>query len=361
MPISYIKTVSSVASAGNLSGSGIVTDPVGLKPDVILTSLTVSGAVSSPAYVTGNLNNYFEINVKNANTGTAASSDFVATSNNGSDTTSYVDLGINSNTFNGTIGSAGDAYLYNTGSNLWIGNATPNKNIYFFAGAPVVASTSAPTLMISASANGATGSVGIGTKTPSSKLHVAGGNIQVDDSYGIVFGSSQSAQSGTFSSLSFSEYERGTFTPSIKFVSFTSTNPNNIISGSVTAGGNYERVGNKVFVDIFITITNFNTGSMAGSSGDPMILTGLPFDQIKTGNYTTPTFIEFSGLPLTYTNIILTQNTNTAYPIASSVWIQTIGINTTGNTSNSAYITRSIFTAATYSIYMRAKFNYTTS
>jgi len=83
----------------------------------------------------GNLNNYLQLNIQNTNQGTQASSDVVATANNGSETVNYIDMGINSeNYLQNFIGAANDAYLYSTGNDLHIGNATPNRPLQFFAG-----------------------------------------------------------------------------------------------------------------------------------------------------------------------------------------------------------------------------------
>jgi hypothetical protein len=83
----------------------------------------------------GNLNNYLQLNIQNTNQGISASSDVVATANNGTETTNYIDMGINSENYTQNyIGSASDAYLYSTGNDLHIGNATPNKPLQFFVG-----------------------------------------------------------------------------------------------------------------------------------------------------------------------------------------------------------------------------------
>ena len=81
----------------------------------------------------GNLNSYLQLNIQNTNTGENASSDVVATANNGNETTNYVNMGINSEGFTGSIGDENDAYLYSTGRHLHIGTAT-NFPIQFFAG-----------------------------------------------------------------------------------------------------------------------------------------------------------------------------------------------------------------------------------
>jgi len=82
----------------------------------------------------GNLNNYLQLNIQNENNGANASSDIVATANNGSETTNYIDMGINGSSFSGFLGGPNDAYLYATGSNFHIGNINPNTHLGFFVG-----------------------------------------------------------------------------------------------------------------------------------------------------------------------------------------------------------------------------------
>jgi len=86
----------------------------------------------------GNLNNYLQLNIQNTNAGNTVSSDIVATANNGDENGNYIDIGINGQNFNGTVGfgpgGPNDAYLYNTGSNLYIGNYSPNQSLFLFNG-----------------------------------------------------------------------------------------------------------------------------------------------------------------------------------------------------------------------------------
>jgi hypothetical protein len=82
----------------------------------------------------GNLDNYLQLNIQNTNTGENASSDVVATANNGDETSNYINMGINSDGFTGSIGNENDAYLYSTGNHLHIGNVTPNQPLGFFVG-----------------------------------------------------------------------------------------------------------------------------------------------------------------------------------------------------------------------------------
>jgi phage baseplate assembly protein gpV len=82
----------------------------------------------------GNLDNYLQLNIQNVNAGPTASSDVVATANNGNETSNYIDMGINSSNFSGPVGEANDAYLYSTGQHLHIGNASANQPLGLFVG-----------------------------------------------------------------------------------------------------------------------------------------------------------------------------------------------------------------------------------
>lgn len=83
----------------------------------------------------GSINNYLQLNIRNLSNGSNASSDVVATADNGSETTNFVDMGINSSTNSSTImGGANDAYLYNIGQNLLIGTGTAAKSLVFMTG-----------------------------------------------------------------------------------------------------------------------------------------------------------------------------------------------------------------------------------
>jgi hypothetical protein len=82
----------------------------------------------------GNLNNYLQLNIQNTNTGENASSDVVATANNGNESINFINMGINSEGFTGSIGNENDAYLYSTGNHLHIGNTSPNQPLGLFVG-----------------------------------------------------------------------------------------------------------------------------------------------------------------------------------------------------------------------------------
>ena len=160
-------TVSSglVVSNGNVcigASSFDAANPEKLKVDLGNTSSfnVISGY--------GTINNYLQLNIKNGSSGGSASSDLVATADNGTESTNYVDLGINSSGYNNalyTITGINDAYLYNMGGHLAVGTGTAAKDIKFFT---------AGTLAVNERMRiDATGNVGIGIANPGANLHIS--------------------------------------------------------------------------------------------------------------------------------------------------------------------------------------------
>jgi hypothetical protein len=124
--------------------------------------LVDAGTTSSYNVISGkgSIDNYLQLNIQNRSAGNNASSDVVATSDNGSETVNFIDMGINSSTYNAAsfnVTAANDAYLYSTGNDLAIGNATSNKALKFFTGGTL---STNERMRIDGSGN-----VGIGTTT----------------------------------------------------------------------------------------------------------------------------------------------------------------------------------------------------
>lgn len=116
----------------------------------------------------GSINSYLQFNIQNLSNGTSSSSDVVATADNGSETTNYIDMGINGSTnASGAMGGPNDAYLYNVGQDLLIATGTATKSLIFLTGGTSEATNERMRI------NG-TGNVGIGTNSPSSTLEVNG-------------------------------------------------------------------------------------------------------------------------------------------------------------------------------------------
>ncbi|MBC7848665.1 MAG: tail fiber domain-containing protein [Chitinophagaceae bacterium] len=118
----------------------------------------------------GEIDNYLQLNIRNSNAGTIASSDIVATANNGTESVNYIDMGINSSGYTSTLipilDGPNEAYFFAVGGDMKIGNAAPGFDLGLFNGGYTLASER---IRITSGGN-----VGIGTSTPQDKLSVAG-------------------------------------------------------------------------------------------------------------------------------------------------------------------------------------------
>lgn len=124
----------------------------------------------------GSIDNYLQLNIQNNSAGANASSDVVATANNGSETTNFIDMGINGgNNSSGIMGAANDGYLYNIGQNLLVGTGTAAKSLVFMTGGTSQATNER--MRIDGSGN-----VGIGNNAPAQKLDITG-NLKLSGAF----------------------------------------------------------------------------------------------------------------------------------------------------------------------------------
>ncbi len=161
-------------SAGNVSIGNAPLQTAGANMEKLLVDAgsTAANPTSSYNLISGKgyLNNYLQLNIQNKSAGTNASSDVVATNDAGTEANgiNFIDMGVNSsgNTSTGVLGGANTAYLYSTGADLAIGNATAAKNLLLFTGGTLSANER---MRIDGSGN-----VGIGTTAPTSNFEVNG-------------------------------------------------------------------------------------------------------------------------------------------------------------------------------------------
>ena len=109
------------------------------------------------------VNSYFQMVLQNTNNGTAASTDYIVSSNNGTSTTNYGDFGINSSSFSsgtGALNQPSTVYLYSQSTDLAIGTNSSNALHFVVNGA--VNATDAMTINAASSVafNGQYGSTG---------------------------------------------------------------------------------------------------------------------------------------------------------------------------------------------------------
>ena len=134
-----------VASTSYTTGALTVTGGVGVQGNLFVNTVGYFGPGNSTigltnplAVFTGNVNGYTQVQIQNTNAGGAnTSADFIATAPNGTDTTNYIDMGINGNAWNTsswTVSGANDGYLYVDGGNLTLGTDTVGKTVVIHVG-----------------------------------------------------------------------------------------------------------------------------------------------------------------------------------------------------------------------------------
>lgn len=118
------------------SGSvGINTSEViGNAPDALRVKAVPYVSTYNVITAIGLTDDYAQINMKNTGVGNSVSSDIVATANNGDENTYYVNMGINGETYTGTIGGPNDSYVYSTGGHLHLGTIDPDEEVRLFVG-----------------------------------------------------------------------------------------------------------------------------------------------------------------------------------------------------------------------------------
>lgn len=103
-----------------------------------VTGYTTFSAALAEMYA--NINSFAQLYAQNLNDGSEASADFVAYNDLGDGNTNFVDMGINSSNYSSStypIFSAGSAYVFNDGGEMFLGSAT--DDLVLFAGGTDVA------------------------------------------------------------------------------------------------------------------------------------------------------------------------------------------------------------------------------
>ncbi|HEY1164969.1 MAG TPA: hypothetical protein VGE90_07365 [Chitinophaga sp.] len=131
-----------------------------------------SSSSNTAVNVKGSVNSVFQFNIQNNHGGQSASTNIVATANNGNGSSNYINMGINSGGYSQAtiLGSTNAAYLYGTGPDLVIGTASNTRNLIFCNGGTAYSNAA---MRIDAS-----GDVGIANSSPQAKLDV-GGNFKL--------------------------------------------------------------------------------------------------------------------------------------------------------------------------------------
>jgi hypothetical protein len=134
-PLTIDAATGSVSTTGQLSSNGNIILPA--YANIQIGTQYVSHA-NAPLDVSIAANSFVQINIQNiASVGTLVSADFIATAVDGTDSTKFIDMGINGNNFVSsawTISGANDGYVYIDGGNLTLGTATAGKTVRIHTG-----------------------------------------------------------------------------------------------------------------------------------------------------------------------------------------------------------------------------------
>jgi hypothetical protein len=135
------------------------------------------------------VNSYSQINFENISSGNRASTDYIATADNGNDTSNYVNMGIASSTYDYPEFSAygpNDGYLHNNGGNLLINNETPGKLIKFVVGgstsSDLIATMSNTTFAMTGNVSATTAVIGGNIVIQGSNINSNAGRITINSS-----------------------------------------------------------------------------------------------------------------------------------------------------------------------------------
>jgi len=105
-------------------------------PEQLLVDCGTTSSVNA-IYSRGTINNYLQFNIRNLSSGNQASSDIVATSDNGTESTNYMDIGINGSGYvnqAGNLGRSNDCYIIGAGNDLYVVNSNSGKDMIFMTG-----------------------------------------------------------------------------------------------------------------------------------------------------------------------------------------------------------------------------------
>ena len=199
------------ANVGNLRATNAVftgTSVTGVNS--VLAGPTFTPLSNTMAGFVSNVNSYTQLTIQNKNNGADATTDFIATADNGSDTVNYIDLGIinsgyDANTPTNSLGNivyAADGYLYTqgnasatsqSGGNLAIGTTVAGKSVRIFAGGvntnSIVGTFSSTGLTVNGNVSTTGKFVGDGSALTNVTVSVAGNIVGSNPNVTLVAGS----------------------------------------------------------------------------------------------------------------------------------------------------------------------------
>jgi len=140
--IAYLNSNNTVTSqqnlystnAGNTIGIGTAAS-TSYQPERLMVD--GGGSYNIATFQTSKQDSYAEVNIKNFGSGSNASTDLILWNDVSTESSSYVDLGINSSNYTaGNVGFGGDGYLINASNDLYIGSTQNGSHghVHVFGG-----------------------------------------------------------------------------------------------------------------------------------------------------------------------------------------------------------------------------------
>lgn len=279
-----------------------------------------TGSINALAHFHGQQNGYVQVIMQNSNSGNRASSDFVLENDLGSETVNFLDLGINSSTYDDPAFAAmgaGDSYLYASNNDLVIGTAS-SGDIRFITGG-----TTASEIRVEIDAGG---NVGIGNTAPNARLQVTGtanisglvslsGNLVLSNTTAIVANGTVGTAGQVLSSNATTVYWA---TPAVGVAgSDTQVQYNDGGNLAGATGLTFTKASNNVTIanSLFVTGTANAASHTSGATGTGTGGTVQNTTTIFVGNNTINTVITSAGLAV-----------NGTATIANSSGVYTTGI-----------------------------------
>lgn len=276
------------------------------------TYIGYNPSANASYYSNGNINSYLQTIIQNANGGGNATVDLIINADTATDTSNYLDIGINSSGYTNSqfsINGALDAYFYSANGSLAIGTASA-KPLQFFANGTLSTNEA---MRIDAGAN-----VGIGNTAPNAKLQVTGtanisGNVVLSSNLTVI-GTANINASNVVTNQNIGGF--------LNVVGAISTNTNVFVGNSVV---------NATINSTFFTATSNNANFLGGTAAASYQLNSTLAANVATLTANNTSFVGSVTAANVVSNTQLQANlanyTNTAGLPA------VIAVNTANNTS----------------------------
>ena len=350
-----------VPVGGTFSNTGVFFGNAGGIGALYAGTSTYTALPTTVLQMSGNVDTYAQVNFQNINAGTKASTDFVLTADNGNDTDGYIDLGINSSTYNDPNFPGlypNDGYLIHHSAlstgNLVIFSHTDGSAIKLHVGDYGDAN-----VKVTITNNG------LRVNTSTTSTSTTSGALLVDGGLGVAGNIHAAAINAT--PIGNTTPSTGAFTTlSASNISFTTLFATNFSTGNaVISGGYISALTNASIIDATITNLNSTAGNVTTlvatnfSSGNARI-TGGYADNFQIGantpaggNFTTANATSITGYNATIATVnattanIITGNINTINTSVGNITTGNINTlnTTTGNITNLSSTTAEVGTA----------------